>query len=648
MTFKPLPKCFRGCLLAGSLFLVSCGSKPQPITVVSEGKPRAVIVVADEAGEKVLEAAAILRDNLAEMSDAVLPIKTASEYEKQNSSGAAAILVGPSALTKAMGVEVKQDVRDGDHYVIRTNSQNGYIAVLGNDSGKEFPKTKNRGNPGGSLRGTAYAVYDLLQRLGCGWYGPDKLWHIIPEEDQIVIPPLDVDERPDFAHRDIWMVSDPVLKDAWRIGGVAIDYGHNLYVLDQRTKYEKDHPDWYGWGQPSLTHPQIINITVDYCREMIDASSEQIVPISLCVNDHGGFAERDFAYGNVSSMILYFANAVSRELQKSHPDRFLLTNYVYWYGHDAPEPMRRAEPGVCLMMVIEGNHLKPLDWPEDPKIVGKLWRNNSREIESLAAFRATGAQLAIYEWWIPGCDDDNWKVSPWYPLETSLRNQRYWRKEGVRYVTYESSANYEHQNGWHPRRWPLYYIGARGLWNPDLTVEEILKPACEKLYGPAAKHMYAYYRVFEKATLATKLLGHNWRLPSPELIYTPEYEAQAEEHLAAAEASATEPKIRARISDERRVWDLCRKNLARLRRNPVVSHKIWCDGKMMPAPKPEDLALKALTADWVRKIIGIHDHVPLYEIQADGNHRLLQPDDKVDLARLNRFTTRPVWQLQSR
>ena len=30
------------------------------------------------------------------------------------------------------------------------------------------------GNDDLQLTGTTYAAYDLLQRLGCGWYGPDS------------------------------------------------------------------------------------------------------------------------------------------------------------------------------------------------------------------------------------------------------------------------------------------------------------------------------------------------------------------------------------------------------------------------------------------------------------------------------------------
>ncbi len=132
------------------------------LVLVAHGQAKAEIVIADEPADTAVQAAAALRLQVKEMTGAVLSVKKESEYDGKTK----AVLVGMSGLAKRMGVDVTQNIDQGDHYVIRTDKEHKYLALVGNDDG--------------GLRGSLYAVYDLLQRQGCGWYGPEPLWQIIP------------------------------------------------------------------------------------------------------------------------------------------------------------------------------------------------------------------------------------------------------------------------------------------------------------------------------------------------------------------------------------------------------------------------------------------------------------------------------------
>ena len=547
-----------------------------------------------------------------------IPIVTVSALEHVDGK-THTILVGPSRLTDAMGVKVNQKQDDGDHYIIRTSDDKPWIALVGNDAG--------------SLRGTIYAVYDLLERLGCGWYAPDPKWHVIPKRETLAIEPLNVDVRPAFKHREIWMVVNAPIKDAWRLGGVHFAHGHALEFVLPREEYEKDHPDWFGPYQPSLTNPDVIKTIAERFRKTLDEKWHgDIVSLNLCANDGAGFAKADLKEGNVSSQMLYFANELSKELQKTHAGKYQLTFYAYWYSHDAPEPMRKAEPGVAVMQVSEGDHLKPWDWPEDPKIAATTGRNNTREVKAFEAWKATGAEMAIYEWWIPNVGDRNWGSVPWYPLETSLRNYRYWKNGGVTAITHESQNETSLV-----RRWPLYYLGARSMWEPDLSAEEILMPACRKLFGPAAGHMFDYYQTFEKATLASKLVGWNWYLPSPELIYTPEYVAEADEHLNAALSMTQDADMLARIQEEKALWDQSKQLIADLRQNsPQRYFPLSLDGKVMWAQE-----LKVVSGDYIHSLFGFSEYAPVYSVLPDGSKRQITMDEEIDLTRQNAFSLQP-------
>ena len=457
-----------------------------------------------------------------------------------------------------MGVDIVQDAEAGDGYAIDIDARRAVLA----------------GNDAGTLRGSAYAVYDLLEQLGCGWFGPDASWQVIPKCPSIHLPIGKSDERPAFAYRDIWAVgklSCQPLMDAWRMGGRRINSGHAFENYVPKAKYLADHPDWFAAGgtQPCLTSPDVQRMVVEKLRERLDREPG-VGTFSLSANDNETYCEcaRCRAVGDISARSLNFANGVARELARTHPGRYILTFYAYWMTHDAPVPMIKAEPGVHIMMVNEGNHMQPWDAPE-PESIRRLDRNdnNYREVVAFEGWRKTGGLTGIYEWWIPVANRPAWKVMPWYSGETALRNLRYWRNGGIRYVTYQSGM--ENGNGF-PLRWPLYYIGARGLWNPDRTSAQIMGEACRKLYGPAAEPMQEFYATIERAMVDTgpNLRGFAWKLPGPEDIYRPAFEEQASAALARALTLVTEGAPRGRIEQEKAMWDNARQAIAKARVNP--------------------------------------------------------------------------------
>lgn len=524
--------------------------KPEsPVLVlVSNQRPQAVIVLAADAGKTTSEAATVLQKIIRQMTGVDLPIVSENEFQ----DGSVAILVGPSRLAEKMGVKVTQDRDSGDRYVIQTAKDR--IALVGNDDGR---------------RGSIFAVYDFLQRLGCGWFGHAPAWHVIPKRSTLTVEPMSVEESPDFEHREIWRLSD-TLRDAWRLNTPGeLMAQHSMYQWLPREEFEKENPDYFGPNQPCLTHPEVIRIITDRIRKKIDSSPEKTVSISLSANDASsdmGFCECDRCRktGNASSRTLYFANAIARELAKTHPNRYRLTFLGYWETHEAPNPMRKAEPGIVVMLVNEGDHVHPLDQPESPDIPASTGRNNTREVTAFAGWRKTGAVMAIYEWWIPASNNKVWSKIPWYSGETAMRNLRYWKQGEVRFVMYEAGGGLEEGDGF-PLRWPLYYVGARGTWDSELSAQQIMREACDKLYGPAAEPMLRFYEVIERAMANSRLTGGNWNLPAPEKIYTPGVEAQATRYLVEAAAVTKDEAILTRIGQEQKMWEDATRLMAQLR-----------------------------------------------------------------------------------
>ena len=592
-----------GKLVVAALFLLwPALDVESALVLVQDGEPKATIVLGEKPSEAADDAARILQDTIRQMTGAELDIVPESEWGNDGT----VILVGTTDLAAKKGIEVSQDPEDRDHYVIRTGP--GYIALVGNDATRPFYFS---GASHLGLRGSVFAAYDLLERLGCGWYGPDPAWHVIPERKTLTLPPLDLEERPAFVQRDIRMIHrHPILQDAWRLTGRWIQTHHILSALLPREKFEKDHPDWFGPKQPCMTHPGAIGAIADRFRELLDEHPGWTKPFSITANDCGGYCECDTckAVGNISSRQLHFANAIARELATTHSNRFTLGSLAYWFSHDPPDPVIQAEPGVHFLIVNEGDHTKPLDAPERPE-VARQSRSNTREVTAFEGWHKTGALTGAYEWWIPGANNKVWRSVPWYSGETALRNLRYWKRGGIQYLNYETNYGWE-VNGGFPLRWPLYYVGARGMWDAGLTAEQIMGEACRKLYGPAAGHMQAYYGILEKAMAETLEFGSNWHLPSPDTVYTPRIAHEASGHLAAAEDAVDDPAILARIVEERRAWNNARKLMSRLRR----PYQVVLDDKAL------DWSHQHIDGRTIRDIFELDAQSSLFVLSADGKH----------------------------
>jgi hypothetical protein len=523
------------------------------LILVDDGKPAAVIVVGDEHGQDVVEAAQGLQSTILTMSGARLPVQNESAFVGLGK--AAAILLGPSRLAARVGAEIRQDRDDGDRYVMRTGSD--FVALVGNGHGE--------------LRGTSYAAYDLLQRLGCGWFGPNPIWHVIPRRQTIVVPPLDIDERPVFQSRAMSMAGRHLaLRHAWRLGGRSVPVGDvmNDLVLAgmEREAYKKLHPGHFigKARQPCYSHPQIIELVAGKLRTQIEAGGPGAVVRPITQNDNDAFCpcDRCRMVGNHGAQMLSFANRVAMELDRTHAGRFELTFLAYWSTHAPPDPPVEPHPAVSVLMVNEGDHMHPWEHAESEELVRRTGRNNTRELRDFAGWTAGGALKGIYEWWIPACDADYWGTVPWYSGDTHLKNLRHWKNAGLRYVYYETA--FERGTGF-PLRWPLYYVGARGLWDPDLTSQRIMTEACGKLFGRAAPHMLRFYELVERTMTESELTGGNWNFPSPERIYLPPMEDRATHHLEDAVRATEDASVRARIDDETKMWQEARRTLARLR-----------------------------------------------------------------------------------
>ena len=555
------------------------------LVLVKDGRPAASIVLPADAPGPIVKHARFLQSTLRRMTGATLPLRD----DSREWDGAIIDLTGTDTGEQEYGIRV--DERQ--------------VTITG-DAG--------------------YAVYDLLQRLGCGWFGPDPLYHVIPETNTLAVAPQERSESPAFAYRSVWNAF-PETRAAWRLGGVPVHSSHNYSYIIPPEEYFEDHPEYFPLingerqkdGQICLSNPEVRRITIEKARAWFDNDPGHLT-YSLSANDTGDFCECDpcRALGpNPGSQTLGYANAVARELAQTHPGK-MVCFLAYWYTFAAPPAGSKAEPNVMVMVVHQGDHAHALEDPGSKTNEG--WR------ETFEGWAATGAKMAIYEWYIPGTSHEHWRRLPWVSIDTAYRNLRYWHRHGVRWITYESQASYEDGNGY-PRRWPLYYLAARGLWDPNADPRHVLREACDKLYGPAGEAMFNYFHVLDEAVAQTQVEGSTWNLPPARLIFRDEViEAAGAALDEALQAAKGHRDATRRVAGEVALWHESLETLSSLPpsdRNKVDARDY--NGGVWYTDQAE------ATGRDLRDLVGIGAGEGTHVITPDGKQRLLADDETYPL-----------------
>jgi hypothetical protein len=179
---------------AGLLVFASCALlNAADLTLVTDGKPNAVIIAGDDPHAKL--AAGETQKYVEKMSGAKLPI--VNEAAADAAGMEVKIFVGHTKAAAANGITVPSGFKEvvGDPKVFE---EEGFVI-----------KTKGNaiflgGNSDGPYRGTLYAGYEFLERLGCRFYFPGEWGEVVPEKKKTVtFPETDILSKPDFALREI-------------------------------------------------------------------------------------------------------------------------------------------------------------------------------------------------------------------------------------------------------------------------------------------------------------------------------------------------------------------------------------------------------------------------------------------------------------
>lgn len=543
-------------------------SKGIPLYLVKDGEPNSTIVIRCGASDKVVAAAKDLQNILKGMTGAEIPIKDDAFPILGNK-----IAIGNNGYSRNAGLV--KEISDIKGECVRLRREKDTVFLLGNDKG--------------IYTGTQFAVTMFLERLGCGWFGPDELWHVIPQTKDIRVDYLNILHEPQFNCRYTHVKDHcPDVAMRWYVGGDKSVIEHAYCLLFPREQYFEEHPEWYcmhdGKRDPyNNKSPHLQSWQMCYSnKELVKATADKLIAFfdehpeygsySLAANDgmYEGFCECEECakMGSPGETMVKFVNEVAKITGKKYPDKTLYF-FVYFPTFDPPREKIETEPNFQIMFCKESCMYHPVDEGPDcgyheyqyefrynPYPVP--WRDTFKKWVEMTDLK----HICIWEWNCPAACVTSWKDLPWVQGDIATRNQRFWKDNGADFVFYDQGPHepYNDTVESFPLRWPLWYVAAKGCWDSKLTGTDILRDSCEKLFEAAADRMLAYYLALVDVGRKCTAKNIAWQCAEPYEFYTPDAIERVDltwEHIEDFKDRISE-KAWLRIENQRALWEKCK------------------------------------------------------------------------------------------
>lgn len=559
-------------------------------TLVRNGKPECVIVIARKPTWNAEYAAKELQSYVLRMSGAKIEICS----EADSISPGRRILVGRSKLTDAI-----PDLKIPDGLTMNLREE-GYVlyckgdtlVLAGNDTTVGDARTDKPRCPivegaamGESMYlGTRYAVYDALGRLGVRWFMPGEYGEVVPKTPTLELPDMSVEERPDFPVRAYGISTDgeQMTKDLllWLIRnrmnprtvgwfGMVSDGSLSNYLPKDQVKI---HPEWFALQSDGSRNPNAPCMSdelrrndpkhagrprlIDEIMKKIDEPANAGQHLSafapedgppacaceLCRNMSSRFPD-GMEYGPrtehvTSQEYFFFVNGLLEAVAKKHPGYLLATN-GYYNRYPPPEVGPEFNRHRNLTVMFADIIACSMHGYDDPR----CWQNR-QQYDYLKRWCELSDKVWIYGYNYSLVNTTG-AITPM--TRRAIRTIPLMRKAGAIGFHDLDTTDLMHNA-------IASYVARFALeWNCRVDVNAILADFYHKWFGPAAEAMRAYYNKLESAFDDGPYHASNYSILSS--VYTPELVARLLEDITAAERAAVSDADKLHVRMERLQFD---------------------------------------------------------------------------------------------
>ncbi len=492
----------------------TAGAAPEQFVITTGGRPAATIVIAEDVPPSVKLAAEELQEYIERMSGATLPVVNDTEPVE-----GARILVGNNRHTAAMELDVpsgfSRELKE-EGFLIKTLGND--LILIGNDTG---PRSSHKfiSEQEYIYTGSLFAVYELLERLGCRWYYPGPLGEVVPQMADLSVEAMNESIRPSFPVRGFWYGAarprrdDPEfngMMNRWMVRNRFLPYGSVLSsardgsimspfrklvwreVDGERTRVNEmfeEHPEYFamrrdGTRSPHylcLANPDVLRIATEqalqHFRDNPDSNCFGYAPpdgaptceCDECRMHNYNFMQKEPAnpeIQDISEGFYRFLNQVAEGVKKEFPDKWI-TSTAY-SGRIRPPTATELGENISL-------HLAFLGYAQHHRLDFEGWM--TREKAALLERWASVNPYMVERQYYPVMQFTCHIALPMHRAHAfNVRKLKEWGMAGAEW---EGRAAFK-------TGLLNYYVLGRMLWDADTDIDALLDEHYRLFYGNAA------------------------------------------------------------------------------------------------------------------------------------------------------------------
>jgi len=430
---------------------------------------------------------------------------------------------------------------------------------------------------------SSYAIYEVLDRLGCRWYIPSDLGEVIPQKKTITLPATDESLAPGTLYRGIWY-ADAAFRRRNRMGGLLLSAGHALEIANYISKEQiAEHPDWQGLVEGKRTTHRFCWANSEAAAAVADGIIAQLdksytPTVSLSPDDGATFCECDkckkldtgdydptLGMTSITDRYINFCNKIAEKVTQKYPD--VLFGFLAYVQYTRPPTREKLHPNlvpqIAPITYCRAHTMLQTTCPSRPiiKPIVEGWGKRSKHV-SYYNYMFHLAEVAVP-----------------YPMMKQMSDELpILYANGVDLWQPETMTNFESVL-------PGMWLSIRMAWNTKAKPAEVFDEFFANFYGAAAKEMRKYWQLFDEAwTTVPEHAGCGFGYPKR---FTPEFmkQARAAMNAAIAACKTDAEKRRVQMQDEalkqfelfmKLRWDLFEGRFANLEADSAR----WCQRQL--------------------------------------------------------------------
>ncbi len=492
---------------------------PRPFALVHRDGSTAALIIPDSASPAEKRAAVELENHFEKITGRDFHVIA----ESKASSAEPGLYIGQTALASALSIAAPKTNSPWED-AFRIKLQGHHLFLVG-----------------ANQRGTLFAAYDLLEKLGVRWFTAQIAR--IPRIPRPLIPAMDESHRPAFVYRSIYIQEAfaPALASRLRLNGEGapgedsfggkIAFGRFVHTLSEIVpeSLAQEHPEYFpeiegfrfvtdaGKIQRELTHPAVLALARGKLRKWVKERPDADI-FSISQNDGHGWSQSPEArklheqFGGNSGVMLWFVNQLADDFAREHPGKYIET-LAYLRSESPPQNIYPRENVIIRLCAYWCKQGLPYEESSDP-----LTRDFTGNLRGWA-------KITPHLWvWHYGTDFSHY-LMPFPDFRQFPRNLRLYQNVGVKGVFFQGS--YQSPGGnWAELR---AYVVGKLLWNPQADPEALIDEWMRGVYGRGWRQMrewfnlihaestrsgglFGIYAPVEQPFLSEKILAHSQKL----------------------------------------------------------------------------------------------------------------------------------------